>query len=364
MEGFYIAALQRVPGLGVSGVMSLLEKFPSAEYAWNASSDELAEVKSISSPLQSALISFRAEEAGLPEQMAEVCQKKQISVCTRDDAAYPALLREINRPPLVLFYRGKLESEGACLAMVGSRRATAYGKGTAEFLAREIAGAGVTVISGAALGIDTASHKGALQTGKTVAVLGCGVDVAYPSSNRRLLDEIAENGAVVSEYAPGTRPVAAFFPARNRIISGISLGTVVVEAAERSGSLITAEMALSEGRDVFAVPGSIFSEQSRGTNRLIQQGAKLVQCAQDILSDYIERPQVDAAKKIPSDSKEELTAEEREIYNVLSFEQPQSVDDIIYRLNGSNVSNISFLLLQMELKGIVTEDSDHNYLKH
>ena len=360
MEGFYIAALQMVPGMGIAAVSALLKFLSSPRSAWEATGDELAAMPELTTQQRENLLAFRGQNRSLPEKLAEECKKKQISVCTQADNIYPEILKEISRPPLVLFYRGRLQPDELRLAMVGSRKATPYGKNVAEALAREIAAQGITVVSGAAYGIDTASHKGALATGKTIAVLGCGVDIAYPASNRRLLDEIAENGAVVSEYAPGTRPIAAFFPARNRIISGLSRGTVVVEAAERSGSLITAEMALSEGRDVFAVPGSIFSEQSRGTNRLIQQGAKLVQSADDVLNEYITVTR-STAENVAADLK--LTDEETAVYRLLSAEQPVSIDDIICRLNGSNVSNVAFLLLQMELKGLVEEDCDHNYLK-
>ena len=361
MEGFYIAAIQMAAGIGAAAASALLGKCSSAEQAWKITADELATVRGLTQQQQENFLSFRNSNLLLPEKLAEECNQKHIMVCSQQDEVYPEILKEIHRPPLVLFYRGELRSDGLHIAMVGSRKATPYGKNIAESLAGELAGAGATVVSGAAYGIDTASHKGAISKGRTIAVLGCGADIAYPASNRRLLEEIAESGAVISEYPPGTRPIAAFFPARNRIISGLSRGTVVVEAAERSGSLITAEMALSEGRDVFAVPGSIFSDQSRGTNRLIQQGAKLVQSAWDILDEYMEGPGHSDRKN--KEQLPELTPDEAAVYGVLSCEQPLSADEIIYRLNGSNVSNIAYLLLQMELKGIIKEDCDHNYLK-
>ena len=215
-----------------------------------------------------------------------------------------------------------------------------------------------------------AAHRGALRAGaKTVALLGCGVDVVYPRENARLLEEIAESGVVLSEYPPGTSPVAAFFPQRNRIISGLSHGTVVVEAAERSGSLITAELALSEGRDVFAVPGSIFSDTSKGCHRLIQQGAKLVAAAEDVLDEYPwakrEAPRKKRGVSPTSEAApESLSEEERAVYALLSKEEPLSVDDIVYRLHGrGDASNVAFLLLQMQLKGIILEDGNHAYTR-
>lgn len=360
MEGFYIAAIQQTAGLGNATAAALLEYFSSAESVWRAPADELAAVPSFSAAQREAFISLRKGKPSLPEKIAEDCFAKNISVCTFCDEQYPSILKEIFRPPLVLFYRGKLVKDIIRVAVVGARKATPYGKNTAEALAREIAAQGITVVSGAALGVDTASHKGALQSGRTVAVLGCGVDVAYPSSNRRLLDEIAENGAVVSEYIPGTRPIAAFFPARNRIISGLAKGTLVVEAAERSGSLITAEMALSEGRDVFAVPGSIFSDMSRGCNRLIQQGAKLVQSSEDVLNEYIVVEKKDSSFVSTTT---DMTEEEAAVWRVLSTDIPLSIDEIIYKLNGSDVSNVAFLLLQMELKGLIIETLDHTYCR-
>lgn len=286
---------------------------------------------------------------------------KKIVLCIPEDPEYPALLGQIFRPPAVLFYRGRLQPAAHRLAVVGSRRLSAYGRSAAEALALALAKRGVTVVSGAARGIDSAAHRGALQAGRTVAVLGCGVDVVYPPENRKLLDAIAEQGAVLSEYAPGTRPSPAFFPARNRIISGLSLGTIVVEAAERSGSLITAEMALSEGRDVFAVPGSIYSATSQGCHRLIQQGAKLVTKAQDVLDEYAWAADEHKAGRDASAPAPGLSPEEQAIYALLSYDVPQPVDAIICRLHGRDASNVAFLLLQMELRGLIAADENRAY---
>ena len=227
---------------------------------------------------------------------------------------------------------------------------------------RKLAAAGLTVVSGAARGIDTCAHHGALEAGgRTVAVLGCGVDIAYPAENRRLLaDIVASGGAILSEYAPGTPPLPAFFPARNRIISGLSKGVIVVEAAERSGSLITAQLALDEGRDVFAVPGSIYSPTSQGCHRLIQQGAKLVTSVRDVLEEYGREP-VPRAPRKRKDA--DLSGEERALYQVLSYEHPLSIDEIIASLKDGDPARLSFLLLGLELKGLVIENESHGYLR-
>lgn len=361
MEGFYIAALQKTNGVGVVTLFKLIEHFGTAKAVWEASTDEILQASFLSITQKEAIINLRKSSPSLPEEIYSLCQDKGILLASIYDDNYPLILKEIQRPPIVLFYRGTLNPREMLVAIVGSRHATPYGKSVAELIALGLADNGVNVISGAALGIDTAAHIGALKKGRTIAVLGCGVDIAYPSQNRKMLDEIAEKGAVISEYMPGTKPQPAFFPARNRIISGMARGTIIVEAAAKSGSLITAELALSEGRDVFAVPGSIFSEQSQGTNALIKEGAKLIQGVDDILSEYsiVEKQR---EKENPK-TEEIMSDDEREIYKLLSLENPISLDEIVYKLNGKNISNIAFILLQMELNGFVKETADHNYLK-
>lgn len=361
MDGFYLAALQLVRGIGSQSLRKLMDCFGTAEHIWNASSDELLQAKCLNASALEAVISFRQQSCNTPERLYEQCVQGNISLCTFADDTYPDLLKHIFNPPCVLFVKGCLQPHRDCIAVVGSRKLSPYGRSVAESLSMDLAAAGISVVSGAARGIDTAAHYGAMKTGRTIAVLGCGVDVAYPPENRKLLADIAEHGAVISEYAPGTMPMQAFFPARNRIISGLSRGTLVVEAAEKSGSLITAELALSEGRDVFAVPGNIFSDTSRGCHRLIQQGAKLVTRSQDILEEY-EKHGVERSG-MKKDMALELSEEEALVYGVLSFDRPLSVDEIIYKLNGSHAANIAFLLLQMELKGIIEENASHNYVR-
>ncbi|HYS54122.1 MAG TPA: DNA-processing protein DprA [Thermoanaerobaculia bacterium] len=263
------------------------------------------------------------------------------------DGQYPALLREMVDPPFALFYRGDLSLlQRPMVAMVGSRRASAYGMNAAAHLARQLVSAGVVIVSGLARGIDAASHQAALEGGgKTVAVLGTGIDLVYPRSHSRLSRDIAEHGVVLTEFPPGTPPLAANFPIRNRVISGMTLGTVIVEATSRSGSLITARMAAEQGREVFAVPGSIFASGSEGTHRLIQYGAKLVHDANDILEELpggLRLPEATA----PAEPESPL----REVLDAFSREEAMHIDMLASKL-GRTVAHISEAVLQLELGG-------------
>lgn len=355
-EKFYLAALARCPGIGSRWLQKLCQSFASPRQVWHASAEELVFRGQLPGRLADKLARFSRSESESPARLQEACQRVHARLCSFYDSAYPSILKEIFDPPMVLYYQGTLQPETDRVAMVGSRKFTPYGEGIALEFGERLAAAGLTIASGAARGIDTSAHRGALKSGRTVAVLGCGVDVIYPSENRRLLREIASSGgAVLSEYGPGIQPLPAFFPARNRIISGLSQGTLVVEAARRSGSLITAEMALAEGRDVFAVPGSIYSGTSQGCNHLIQQGAKLVQTPADILEEY--------GLAAPPKKKERprMTPEERQVWQVLSFEHPLSIDEIVISLPDGELSNLAFILLQMEMKGLVIENELHAY---
>ena len=277
-------AFNRAPGVGVVRFRRLLERFGSLSEAWRAPRRALAEagldrraldgVAHLQSALDPARELARVRAAGA-------------AALTWRDADYPALLQAIPDPPPVLYVKGRLTGvDAGAVGMVGTRRATVYGRDVAERLARDLAANGVTVVSGLAKGIDTHAHRGALGGGgRTIAVLGHGLDTVYPPENRRLAAEIVERGALVSDYPFGAGPLAEYFPPRNRIISGLSAGVVVVEADHTSGALITSKFALDQGRDVFAVPGPINAPSSRGCNRLIQDGAKLVTSAEDILFD-------------------------------------------------------------------------------
>lgn len=359
MDSIYAAALCSIDGFGAAKVRQLIERFGSAEAAWRAEPDEVVPAGCIR--LQDCRKFIAGRAVFSVDKLAVKLEQAEIKLCSWRDDDYPVYLRNIHNPPAVLFYRGDLGCLKNCLAVVGSRRATVYGRTTAEQLAAAMAAYGVTIVSGAARGIDTAAHKGALLHGRTAAVLGCGVDVAYPRENRRLMDNIAESGGIVlSEYLPGTEPLAKHFPARNRIIAGLSRALLVVEAGVKSGSLITAEFALEEGRSVLAVPGSIYAENSRGCHKLIKQGARLVDNINDILAEYEEyNVSIKPVAALPS---QELSLAEQAVYDVLSDTQALSVDEIIIKTS-RRADNIAYLLLQLELKGLVKQELPFSYVR-
>jgi DNA processing protein len=284
-------------------------------------------------------------------------RKKGYSLLTLEDVEYPAYLREIFDPPGVLYCAGDLEAlQGPAVAIVGTRTPSPYGRAVAEKLAEDLASRGVVIVSGLALGIDSIAHWGALKTGRTVAVLGSGMDNIYPRENRKLFQKIAENGAVVSEFPLDAPPFAAHFPRRNRIISGLARAVIVVEAAAKSGSLITARMALEQNREVMAVPGNVTSDMSKGTNGLIKTGAKLVEGWEDV------------AEELPSPLREKLlgqrtgetqplplmTEQEAEIYRLLKTDELTHIDELLDTITCS-VSELLALLLNLEIKGLILQ---------
>jgi len=282
----YWVWLSSIEGIGSRRIHNLLQHFGMPKNIWDASEGELAGAPDIGYKLASAVYSPENKKA--VDRLLSKIDKEGIRVLTLESPDYPSNLKNIYDPPPVLYLKGSLlPDDTLALGVVGSRTATAYGLKTAQELALGLASRGITVVSGMARGIDTMAHTGALAGGgRTIAVLGSGIDVVYPPENKRLYEKIQKSGAVISEFIPGTKPLAGNFPARNRIISGLSLGVIVVEAAEKSGSLITADFALEQGREVFAVPGNISSGQSVGTNNLIKQGAKIVTRIEDILEEF------------------------------------------------------------------------------
>ena len=346
--------LKSVPGIGNHLFKRLVDRFGSPQGALAASPEDLLEVEGISRRVVDAMRASNPPAAAVAE--IDAVRKHGYRIVTLNDADYPTLLREIPDPPPVLYVNGSLAAAERCIAVVGSRNATPYGVATARQLCAELARLGLTVVSGMALGIDTAAHEGALSVrGRTVAVLGSGLNQVYPPENRRLAERIAAGGAVISEFALDNGPDAHHFPIRNRIISGMSCGTVVVEATRNSGSLITARLAAEQNREVFAVPGSVQSFKSMGTHTLIKQGAKLVENAQDIICELgqflVNPPSVAAASgDAPRIAKHDgLTAEESQVFQALG-PYPLHIDELVRRL-AIDAGRLSAILLNLELKG-------------
>lgn len=347
----YAASLPGCPGLGAKSIRSLISAFGSAEEVWKASDEMIRKVHLLSPKAESSFLSYRAKTS--PEEIEEDLYRLEIRCCTWEDENYPPLLSETSNPPAVLFYKGQPPVWEKTIAVVGMRKATPYGTETASRISRDLAKAGVTVVSGGARGIDSASHEGALagQT-PTAVVLACGLDKVYPPENKNLFQEvICTGGTLISEYPPGTPPLGRQFPARNRIIAGMSRGILVVEAAERSGALITSDFALEEGRDVFAVPGNIWLPSSKGTNQLIRNGAFCCTSAKDILSEYNWLSEETAAKEA---AYQELTLEEEVVYRFCCIGDEVTTEEILVQ-SGMAVAKISTLLLQLQLKGYIKE---------
>jgi DNA processing protein len=352
-------ALSLVPGMGPVTCNKLVAHFGSPEKVLAASSPNLTAVASLRKESLAALSGEgRQHLEELANKEIERAAEKNIAIIPCDDPLYPALLKNIHDPPVVLYVLGAPELL-TCRGMgiVGSRAATHYGKDIAQQMAGSLSRQGFTIISGLALGIDTAAHNGALAAeGKTIAVLGCGLDIVYPPSNHNLYKRIASAGAVVSEYPLGTKPDSFRFPARNRIISGLSLGIVVVEAANRSGSLITASHALEQGREVFAVPGRIDSVKSAGTHTLLQQGAKLVHSINDIVEEFPANVFQQSVEEAGMEEDEQvffenLSQEEAELFEFIGV-YPRTFDEII-KDSGFTAQRINEVLLLLELKGMV-----------
>jgi len=362
--------LHLAPSLGSTSCRKLVKHFGSPERVLSASAGQLrAAASRVRQKAIAALCgSGREEVAVAAGQELERAEKSGIEIIAIDDPRYPVPLKNIHDPPNVLYVLGSPEAlDCRAIAMVGSRAATHYGRSVAGRLAEGLAKQGFTIISGMALGIDTESHKGALAAGgRTIAVLGCGLDVIYPPSNHLLYKQITESGAVVSEYPLGTEPDNFRFPARNRIISGLSLGVVVVEATKRSGSLITANHALEQGREIFAVPGRIDSVKSTGSHALLQEGAKLVLNINDITEELAPALQIQpGADRSPAaenpSAVEGLSPEEAKIYGFLDV-YPNSIDEIV-RSSGFTAQKVNELLLMLELKGVIESLPGKSYQK-
>ena len=365
--------LTKLEGLGVRGAHRLVEHFGSPQGAYMAS---LTELESCGIPARVAQAVFA--QAGLEKASkdleASVKAGCQVVAYSSDD--YPPRLKQIPDPPLVLYVRGDVKALSQLgVAIVGTRRPTAYGSQVAQRLARDLAQRQLVIVSGLARGIDSAAHRGALEAaGKTVAVLGSGIDVIYPRENKRLAEQVSECGALISEFPPGTSPAPENFPIRNRTISGLSLGVLVIEAAEYSGSLITARLALEQNREVFAVPGNITSAQSFGPNHLIKQGAKLVDEWIDVIEEFpaeirmqllppVEASEEAAAKpQTGSLFEQSLTPDQKAVFDVLRADQPLFVDAI---LTSAQIPQprVMTALLELEMAGVIRQLPGKNFIR-
>lgn len=348
--------LNVIPGVGSTQLRRLLAAFEDdLARLWAASIETLQQVGGISPRLAQRLATGMRNDAALARELS-LAARHQVRLVTLADAEYPERLRTIPDPPLALYIRGSLvEADQCAVAVVGARHASRYGLQAAEQLSEALAQRDVTIVSGLARGIDAAAHRGALQAaGRTIAVLGSGFAHLYPAEHAPLAAQIAEHGAVISEYPMETRPLAHHFPRRNRIISGLSLGVVVVEAAARSGALITADCALEQGREVFAVPGPITAVTSQGTHGLVQQGAKLVTSVDDVLEE-LGLNEAPAMARVSGASAEEirLPESERRIFACLRRE-PRDLEAIAEE-SGLALPEVSCLLLQLELNRLVRQ---------
>ncbi|HTP00142.1 MAG TPA: DNA-processing protein DprA [Anaerolineales bacterium] len=352
----YWVAFNLVRGIGAVRMQALIDRFGDAASAWRADPAELRDC-GLSQKIVERLLELRSTLD--LTQLSERISAQGIHVITCQDDTYPARLKEIEQPPPLLYVRGELLPEDDfSVAIVGTRRITPYGRQVTEELAGFLASNGITVISGLARGVDAAAHTAALRAGgRTLAVLGSGVDRIYPPENRALADQMMARGAIVSDYPIGTAPEASNFPPRNRIISGLSLAVVVIEAGETSGALITAEFAAEQGREVFAVPGSILAPQSKGTNKLIQTGALPLLTPDDLLQALnLSRvsEQKAARQLLPADEVE------RQLLSALGAE-PLHVDDLRSQ-TGLPVEKVSAALVMMELKGMVRQVGAMHYV--
>ncbi len=355
----YWLALNRIKGIGPARFRLLLEAFGSAEAAWQA---DMGAWQAAGIDARTAEAFVRQRTRISPDAERERVATLRVGVLLLKDPAYPRLLREVTLPPPVLYVRGTLSPDDEwAVAIVGTRRASTYGRDTTQRLASDLAAQRITIVSGLARGIDTVAHSAALDAGgRTLAVLGCGPDLVYPPENARLAARILESGAIVTEFPPGTQPEAGNFPARNRLISGLSLAVLVTEAPETSGALITTRFAAEQGRDVFAVPGNVTSRGSTGANRLIQDGARLVLDAQDVLLGlnlHMAPQQMELRAVLPANETEAVLLD-----YLTTAGAPCHIDDICRNV-GLPVAQVSGTLVMMELEGRVRLVGPMTYAK-
>lgn len=369
-----LVSLNMVLDIGSIRLKRLLEYFGTAQNILKASPEELTSVFGIGGKIAQNIKSLKPETL---EKELQSARKLGLKILVQDDEEYPENLKNIIDPPIVLYVKGELRKQDACaIGIVGPRRASFYGLNIAEQFSKQLAEKGFTIVSGMALGVDTYAHRGALKAGgRTIAVVGSGFNNLYPPQNIKLAEEISQNGAVVSEFPINTEPFPFNFPRRNRVISGLSLGVLVAEAARNSGALITADFALEQGREVFAVPGKVDSDTSFGPNELIKQGAKLVSCVDDIIEEFnfdagIRKsnaglgrlddtgPRLSARE--PRDGA--LTEEELNLYNVISRESC-GMDDLV-EITNMDIPEISGILFKLQLKKLIRQLPGKHFVRN
>lgn len=360
-------ALTLIKGLGNVLISRLTGECGSAENVFKAAktAGTLSEIDGVGADTENLVRNF--SEWGRAEREVSEARKRGFDILTLAAPGYPQRLKNVHSAPAVLYVSGEIrESDSLAVAIVGSRYANKYGRESAKKLSYELAGAGVCVVSGMARGVDSAAHKAAVDAGgRTIAVLGSGLDVIYPPENHELYESISKNGAVISAFPLRTAPDKTHFPERNAVISGLSLGTVVVQAAKKSGALITAKLALEQNRDVFAVPGRINESISEGANSLIKQGAKLVESADDIISEIRELKDLQTAaqtkqqRRTAEEKIASLPQEKRKLLSLIK-EKPLHIDEITEQ-SGETVASISALILELEIEGLVENSEGGMY---
>jgi len=357
----YIVSFSKINGLGAVRLYNIYKYFGSMETAWKAPIEEFKSIGIFNDNLIEEINSSR--KLINPEKELFELENNKISVMTLVDKEYPELLKQIPNPPFILYYKGNYQKDifDRCMSVIGSRKGTAYGLKMSIDLSSKLAELGITIVSGMAYGIDSTAHMGALKAkqGRTIAILGCGVDVIYPSENKRLYSEILERGLVMSEFPPKMQPQPGSFQSRNRIISGLSVGTVIVEAGEKSGTLITADFAIEQGREVFAIPGLITNPLSKGVHNLIKQGAVLVSELSDITNCFNWDSQMSFFEtKVYEEDKSHiknlnLTDIEKEVYLVIN-ENEQHLDNILSKVSLS-YSEVIMSISMLEIKSLIKQ---------
>lgn len=354
----FLKFLLSIEGIGSQKVITLITKFKSKDELFNSSISTFTNIEGIGSVLGKRIINTKNKYPAIidsTQRELELLEKINAKVITFFDGEYPRLLKEIYYPPLILYTKGeKLSNDSISLAIVGTRMPSIYGKTNVELFTNALVSRGFCIVSGGARGIDSIAHQTTLKTaGKTIAVIGSGLDIVYPPENKKLFDEITERGTIISEFSLGTKPDAQNFPRRNRIISGLSLGILIIETKINGGAMQTAAYAIDQDREVFAVPGNINSKLSEGPNYLIQKGeAKLVNCADDILVELNISPQDKFESKLAV-SNFELNLFEEKIWNIIDHE-PKHIDEIA-NLSSLSISDCLVSLLTMEFKGVVIQ---------